>query len=128
MSAQPYLQTQPAPIPVTAPPVGGFGPSRNYVGLIMVGIIIIMIGGIIYISSGFVDDPDDYSDIEDYTDTVRLITTVGNLILFIGIILLSMGLINGALKDDSLHPNIRLGMLIAMGLIIGFRLWSFISL
>ena len=128
MSAQPYIPPQPEPIPVTTTPVGGYGPTRTYVGLIMVGIIILLVGGLIYISAGFVDDPDDFDDRDDYQDTVRLITTVGNLILFIGIILLSMGLINGALKDDSLHPNVRLGLLIAMGLIIGFRLWSFISL
>jgi hypothetical protein len=108
--------------------MGCYGPSRNYIGLIMVGVIILLVGGLIYISAGFVNDPDDFSDMDDYQDTVRLITTVGNLILFIGIILLCVGLINGALKDDSLHPNVKLGLLIAMGLIIGFRLWSFISL
>jgi hypothetical protein len=94
-------------------------------GLIIVGIIILLVGGLIYISAGFIDDPEDYNEREDYTDGVRTVTTLGNLLEYIGLILLSVGLIVGALKDDDLPANVRLGMLIAMGLIVGFKIMSF---
>ena len=37
-------------------------------------------------------------------------------------------MVQGALKDDSLPPNTRLGMFIALGLIIGFKIGGFLSI
>ena len=78
-------------------------------------------------STGLIDDPDEWDDgdREEYSDTVRTYATIGNMIEYIGIMVLSIGLIIGAIKDDGLHANVRLGMLIAMGLIIGFKIASF---
>ncbi len=81
-------------------------------------------------SVGFIDDPDNADpwendgDREEYQDTVRTITSLGNIIQYVGIMILSVGLIMGAIRDESLHGNVRLGMLIAMGLIIGFKIMS----
>lgn len=85
-----------------------------------------LVGGIIFISVGFVDDPEDYDEREEYEDTVRTISTLGNIIQYVGLMVLSVGLIIGAIKDESLHANVRLGMLIAMGLIVGFKIMSLI--
>jgi hypothetical protein len=106
-------------------------PPRTYIGLLLAGVILLLIGGIVLISSGFIDDPDevnswdDNDEREEYSDTVRTITTLGNVIQYVGIMVLSIGLILGAIKDESLHANVRLGMLVAMGLIIGFKIMSF---
>ena len=85
-----------------------------------------MVGGIIYASWGFMDDPDDDSDDkerEKYSDSIRILVTLGNFLEYIGIMILSIGLILGAVKGKSIHPNVRLGMLIAMGLVIGFKIF-----
>lgn len=126
MQPRPYIQPQPVPQPVRTPPAAPYGPSQNYMGLIIGGIVVLLVGGIIFISAGFINDPEDYDEREDYQDQVRLITTLGSLIEYIGLIILSIGLIKGAVKDDSLHPNVRLGMLIALGLIVGLKIMSFI--
>ncbi len=111
------------PQAVPAPP-GAFAPQKPYLGLIIIGIIILLVGGLIYISAGFLDDPEDYTEMEDYSDGVRTITTLGNLLGYIGLILLSIGLIIGAIKDEDLPANVRLGMFIAMGLIVGLKIMS----
>ena len=111
----------------TMPPPGYTRSSgKGYLALIITGIIILMVGGIIYVCWGFLDDPDEDSDSDDrekYSDNVRLISTTGNLLQYIGIIILSIGLVLGAVKDETIHQNVRLGMLIAMGLIIGFKIF-----
>lgn len=117
------------------PPVGG------YLSTIIIGIIILLIGGMIAVGAGFLDDPqqpdsDDYEDWEDYEealrdyrdeeeefqDNTRLIQTIGNTVQYIGLILFSVGMLLGALTDRGLAPNIRLGMLVALGIIIGFKI------
>ena len=130
MQPQPYMQPQQIPPPV--PPVSHqrISPPRPYIGLLLIGICLLLIGGIISISIGFIDDPDGNDGWtggdpwEDYTDTLRPVHTLGNVIQIVGIMVLSVGLILGALKDESLHANVRLGMLLAMGLIVGFKLMS----
>ncbi len=62
---------------------------------------------------------------KEYNDNKRIIATVGNQIQYTGVILLAIGLIIGAVKDESLPENTRLGMLIAMGLIVGFKIGGF---
>jgi hypothetical protein len=103
---------------------------RSYIGLLIAGVLLLLIGGIIFISAGFIDDPDNSSDWgdnderEEYRDMVRTINTLGNVIQYIGIMVLSIGLIIGSIRDESLHANVRLGMLMAMGLIVGFKIMS----
>jgi hypothetical protein len=97
---------------------------------LLAGVLLLLIGGIIFISVGFIDDPDDVDrwdeseEREEYLDTVRTISTLGNVIQYVGIMILSAGLIVGAIRDESLHANVRLGMFIAMGLIIGFKIMT----
>jgi hypothetical protein len=114
------------PQPVPTHPVSTYSPPRTYISLLLGGIIILLVGGIIFISVGFIDDPEDYDEREEYNDTVRTFSTVGNLIQYVGLMVLSIGLILGSIKDESLHANVRLGMLIAMGLIVGFKIMSLI--
>ena len=127
-----YGTTQPPPIRSTP-----YAPqSRGYIGLIIIGIILMMVGGIVSVSWGLLDDPDDYTyssmdsdntDQEDYEDNVRTIRTLGSIIMFIGAIPIAIGLVLGAINDESLHPNTRLGLLIAMGLIVGLKIASFLT-
>lgn len=107
----------PAPTPKIS-----YGPTKGYLILIIIGIIILMVGMIVYTSNGFLDDPDDndLKDSEEYSDNVRTIRTIGNLIQYIGLILFSIGIIYGAIKDNDLPHYVRLGMLIALGIILGF--------
>ena len=122
-------QQPPMPMP---PPPPGFRPpgSVGYVALIIFGIIMLMVGSMIYVSWGFMDDPDSSDndnygkESEEYSDNIRTITTTGSIIQNIGLIILSIDLIIGATQDKNLSPNVRLGMLIAMGIIIGFGISS----
>lgn len=107
------------------------GVSKGYVILVIVGVLILLIGGIIIASEGFLNDPysDDYDDLddyqkerEDYLDTLRTMDAIGNLIQYIGLIPLSIGLIYGAVRDNRIPANIRLGMLITMGIIVGLKI------
>jgi hypothetical protein len=99
-------------------------PPRTYIAFLLAGVILLLIGGIVLNSTGFIDDPDQGTSEsrEEYSDTVRTYATIGSIIEYIGLMVLSIGLIIGAIKDDGLHANVRLGMLIAMGLIIGFKI------
>jgi hypothetical protein len=124
------------PVRQSRPLQHNYPASRGYVGLIIIGIIILLVGGIISVSWGLLDDPDespysmgssDNTDQEEYEDNCRIIRTIGSLIMFVGVIPLGIGLVIGAINDDSLHPNTRLGLLIALGLIVGFKIASFLS-
>ena len=132
-------RTTPAPQsrpPQSRPPGYSSPPSRGYLALIIVGIIILLVGGIIWFSFGFLDTGEDdgnsvssmYGGDKEYRDNRRMITTIGNIVEYIGVILLSVGLTIGAINDKSLPANTRLGMLIAMGLIVGFKIGGYFSI
>jgi len=130
-SPKQYPPMQPPPIYTTGPPGGLYIPRKGYINVIIFGIILLLIGGIIFVSSGFLDDPyepdyDDYGeyqeDEEDYRDNIRLIQTIGSVVQYFGLILFSWGMLIGALTDRDLAQNIRLGMLISLGIIIGFKI------
>ncbi len=111
-----------------------YPPSRGYLGLIIVGIIVLLVGGIIFASYGFLDPETESDNIyssssysKEYRDNRRIITTVGNIVEYIGVIILAIGLTIGAISDTSLHGNTKLGMLIAMGLIVGFKVGGFFN-
>jgi len=126
-STQPVMQNRP---PQYINP-----PSRGYVGLIIIGIIVLLVGGIIYASHGLLE-PEYESDNEyyssssltkDYQNTRRTIIALGNIIEYIGVIFLAIGLTMGPINDTSLHGNTKLGMLIAMGLIVAFKVGGFFT-
>lgn len=122
-------------------------PSKGYISLITIGVIIVLIGCIIWASSGFLSPPNQYEDKyreesewgssspndkyykdrADYSNTVRIISTIGNIIQTIGVVMLALGLALGGMKDKDLTANVRLGMIIAMGLIIAFKITTFVS-
>ena len=111
-----------------------YPPSRGYLGLIIVGIIVLLVGGIIFASFGFLYPETESDNIyssssysKEYRDNRRIITTVGNIVEYIGVIILAIGLTIGAISDTSLHGNTKLGMLIAMGLIVGFKVGGFFN-
>lgn len=118
------MQPQPMPQPGPMPPPGApFGPGRGYAGLILVGILILLIGGMVSSASGFLD-PSEYDEYNEYQDAVRVTTAIGAIIQYVGLILMSIGMLIGAIRDETLPQNVRLGILIAMGLIIGFKIWG----
>ena len=92
-----------------------------------------MVGGIIVSSVGLMDDPDpkdydtdeydDYQeDQEEYEDAVSAMNGAGNLVEYIGLLFLSLGVLLGVFKDTSLGNNTKLGLLIALGVMIGFKI------
>lgn len=121
--------------------------NRSYTIIIITGIILLMIGSIILISFNFVGEPDspirseydstsDYNkalekyqkDTKSYANNKRIVQTLGYLLQQISLIVITLGLIIGAIKDDSLPDQARLGMFIAIGLILGFRIYAYISM
>ena len=122
-------------------------PARgSYLTLAIIGIVIIIIGGIIGSLSGFIDDPlrpdsDDFNDMDDYQkadkeyredsekykDNVRLVTTIGDIVEYIGVLAFGIGMLLGALTDNELSQYTKLGMLIAIGVIIGFKIGGAIN-
>ena len=111
----------------------GYGPGKGYFILVLVGIIILMVGGIIVASVGLMDSPDrkDYDDdefedyqedYEEYNDAVRSMTGIGNLIQYIGLLFFALGVLIAVFKDSSLGNNTKLGLLIALGLMVGLKI------
>ena len=119
--------------------------NEGYKILIIAGLIILLVGSIISACDGLINDPmspdsddyDDYDDyeeaqkqyrkdIEGYKDNIRYLRSTGSVIQFVGLIVFSSGIVLGALGTNKLSPNVRLGMLISMGLIVGFRIMGMI--
>ncbi len=103
--------------------------KKGYVTLAIMGIIILLIGGMVTVSVGFLEQPDsdDYDDgqsyqdaMDGYSDLRRIIPTLGSVIQYVGVILFAIGMLTGGLTDNELSPNVRLGILIALGIIVGF--------
>jgi hypothetical protein len=123
--------------PVRPPPqpMGRVGPPIGYMMLIIIGLIIFLVGGIIGYSTGFMDDPDpvDYDtsnpdeqedwdkDTEEYSDGIRSMNAIGRIVELLGLMILSLGLVLGAVRDERLPAHVRLGLLIALGLIFGIK-------
>lgn len=148
----PNVRTSPPtrrPSPSQTPPRSYTArPSKGYIPLIIIGVIIVLIGCIIWTSSGFMSPPNQYDDKyqdeteyggsqtsdkyykdrTDYSNNVRIISTIGNIIQTIGLILIALALALGGIKDTDLTANVRLGMIIAMGLIIAFKITTFVSI
>jgi hypothetical protein len=116
-------------------------PKKPYLTMILAGLAILIIGGIIAASAGFLNDPlqpdrDDFDDDGDYDeaqkefredqekfqDNTRYINAVGNVVQYIGLLAFGIGMITGALSDDKLSQNTKMGMFIAMAIIIGFKI------
>jgi hypothetical protein len=128
MTTPPFYDPQQVPLQRIPVPKQTLPNSRSYIALLLAGVLLLLIGGVVSMSVGLVNDPDDSNGWdsddpwEDYTDFIRTINTLGQVIQYIGILILSGGLIVGAIRDESLHANVRMGMFIAMGLIIGFKI------
>ena len=125
------------------PPTSSQGPmkpfSRSfrekvYIKLFIVGIIFFFVGYILGAITGYMvaPDSDDYEDDDDgekykedldwYNLIRRSLTTSGQIFKMVGIIIIMIALFVGAITDDQLPPLVRLGMLIALGLIAGFQI------
>jgi hypothetical protein len=116
-------------------------PQKPYLTMILLGLAILIIGGIIAASAGFLNDPqrpdsrdfEDSSKFEDaekdyrddqekYKDNVRYINAVGGVVQYIGLMAFGIGMITGAISDKELSQNTKMGMFIAMAIIIGFKI------
>ena len=112
--------------------------QSKYPSLITAGIIVMLFGMIFYAGIGFIDDPqsphrDDYpsqddfekaqeeyrEDIEFHKDSTRMVQTIGKVIQYTGLGILSVSMIALAIYDKKLSPNVRFGLLITAGLILG---------
>lgn len=114
--------------------------ERFYFKLFILGIIFFFVGYLLISSLGYTIPPerDDYEDsdgnLEDddrkrYEDDVdlynlikRSMTTTGIILEKAGLILIVLALFIGAVVDEKLPSYARMGMFIALGLIIGLNL------
>jgi len=114
--------------------------ERFYVKIFILGIIFFFAGYLFFTSMGYTIPPDrdDYEnsdgfleeddqkryeeDLDFYNLIKRSMTTTGNILKTAGVILLVVALFIGAVGDNKLPSYARMGMLIALGLIVGFSL------
>jgi len=134
---QPTVQPQNQP-QITKPPSPQIQGYRKHA---INGIIILLIGGLIAISAGFINDPlrpdhdsfednseyqkaskEYYNKTESYKDQTRTVRTVGYVFQFIGLIFFSYGILIAAFLDNQLNHYTKIGLLIAWGIIIGFKI------
>ena len=108
--------------------------NSTYVKFITIGLIVLMLGGVVTISANFINDPkrpdDSYDseaqdkyddDAERYKDTTRVIRASGGILQLIGVTFLCLGMVVLGIYNKNLSPYVRLGLLIAAGLIIGLK-------
>jgi len=70
------------------------------------------------------DEADEYADdVESYQDRCRLTNGFGTEIMYLGLLMYAFGLIPMALTKEALPPNVRMGMFVSLGLMIGAVLW-----
>ena len=124
-------------------PGGGMSP-KAVLGLVMAGVVLMLLGGMLghafdqvwkYPSGdddawdtdhdGSADDADDYKDIdqakdsfEDRRTTDRALENVGTFMYLFGIVLLLIGLLLGALLCTQLPDLVRMGCVVAVGLLV----------
>ena len=102
--------------------------------LMTFGIVILVLGLMIAGLSNLYKepDPDDYDsdevddyydDVESYQDRCRLTAGIGNEIMLLGLLMYSFGLVPMALTKEALPANVRMGMFVSLGLMIGAVLW-----
>ncbi|MEW5761100.1 MAG: hypothetical protein AB1779_10090 [Candidatus Thermoplasmatota archaeon] len=130
--SQQAAQAQAYPVyPPTAPYLQPKPAWNIYLLIGLVGILMIIVGGIVISSSGFLNTPyiDDFSSLSDYSrakenyeDTKRTVEATGNVIEYIGILLFSICMLFVGVKDESLPANVRLGIMIALALVIGLKI------
>ncbi len=71
---------------------------------------------------GYIDDYEDYIEDRRFYDAARDITVLlGKIISNIGVLILAIALFGGGIANDGLDRYVRIGLIVAAGLIIG---WS----
>lgn len=105
--------------------------EKIYIKIFIFGIIFFMVGYLVAAVTGYMDAPDrdDFDDDEEYKDELdwynlirRSLTTTGFILEQIGLIIIVVALFLAAIVDEQLPPLARLGIFIAIGLIIGFKM------
>lgn len=96
--------------------------SKKYAEMAQIGIIILIVGIIITLGMrgfGPRERADGFSDQGELKDWAVDIVFLGAIIFYIGVLLLSLGLLTIALFGNKIHIYMRVGLLIATGLILG---------
>ena len=94
---------------------------KNFARLAQLGIIFIIFGIIIaLLMVGFGPrDHDDWGPSGDLVDWAEKGIYVGAITFYIGVLMLSLSFLTIALFSPNLHIHLRVGLLIAMGLVLG---------
>jgi MFS superfamily sulfate permease-like transporter len=118
--------------------------AKAIVGIVIAGVVLMLFGGMLghamdqvwkYPSGdddkwdtdhdGSADDADDYKDIdqaqdnfEDRRTTDRALENIGTYLFLFGIVLLLIGLLLGGLLCEQLPDLVRLGCVVAVGLLV----------
>ena len=121
-----YAQRPPPPPPAHFsqepwPSIQGIMQERFYVKIFIIGLVLILIGYILATSIGYMVLADNI-DSSTYTKIRTSLTTSGSLIKEIGMVCLVLGLFFGAVIEEKFPHYVRLGMFIALGLIVAFRI------
>lgn len=88
--------------------------KRSYVSYIFFGIILLILGTMVRAVVYY------YFVFEINAKITSLIMGTGEIFKLLGLMIFILGIIYGALFDESLHPHIRAGMFIGLGLMLSF--------
>ena len=104
---------------------------KYYVKLFILGMIIIFVGSLLNYFPGYMvaPDRDDYDeddkgfeeDVDYYNMIKNSLTTTGQIIKLFGMVAISIAIFICGIFDEKLHPYVRLGIFIALGLILAFN-------
>ena len=132
MQPQPTQQQAPVPTPQAQQPM--YSPPRQPVDLfskkmvalfIVIGLILMFVGAIVCNASK-ITDKDDAADLDKQYDALG-IYKAGTIIYNVGMVLLVIILLGAAILGKEFTDYTRLGMFVAVGLILGFggfSLWG----
>jgi len=111
--------------------------SRLTLICVIAGIVLIATGDILISCIHFLDEPEggtssfygntaeDNKEQRAYESRVNRMNGIGEILGTIGMSILGVGLVTGALSDEKLPKNVRVGMMIAFGVVIGIQMRFF---
>lgn len=101
-----------------------FWTEKDYLKIFVISILLLIVGIILIFATNLYltyADPSTPGEYEDYIRNINSLTTFATLFFQLGMILFAMSTFLGGLRDDTLSPEVRKGMIFASSVaMLGF--------